>query len=1286
MQVLLPLPIRGPLLIVLQCVLMGIGSETEGGLLETSQSRYERAVSLTTPPACESHLRPEHLQGNGGTLGLTDYDLSQNCAWMITVPVGKVIRFHFQSFAVEDHLSCAYDYVSIHNGEDLSSPRLTKLCGVLSDPTVSFMTTHEVGYVMFRSDSSISDRGFVVVWEAVDPNAVFNPIATACGAAEGLSLYDSQGSFASPGFPGLYPSNANCIWHIHPEPGRKILLSSISMDLEGHTSNNCLFDWLLITGSGDSDQKKCGGEYTAVLSSNDLTIKFHSDVSEEGRGFQFSYRTVDSVDDGGNGCSGETPVYSVPGILSPFAGATYDNGLNCRWSIKSQTGEGIRLRAIMFDVEAGSSSCPWDHLKIYAGSSVQDKFLLGTWCGKLNDISGEVKTHSNEMMLVFETDGSVRKAGFVLSYDVIKAGGVVHGEWSSWSSWSTCSVTCGEGIQNRERQCDSPPPSNGGNTCSGSGDQSRQCNTTPCIVHGGWSTWSSWSNCSATCGGGVQSRSRQCNDPPPSSIGNPCSGISYKSRLCNMQPCPVHGEWGTWGSWSSCSATCGEGTRSRLRQCDKPPPTSGGNTCSGSNTETSACAMQSCQETSCPPSGNPAILTAIYVLEPFPGVNYNNGLNCFWIILAEEETLLSFEEFNLEQGYDFVYLYAGNSTSDQQIAKRTGNNIPQPILLEKGTTTLMRFYSDGSIVRSGFKARIFSCLPTSQQFLCTNGECVDPDNICDGIPHCPDAADEGVRAGCVLSGWSPWTDWTDCTNPCSPGMITRARRCNSPVPESGETDCNGGNFQIQACGADCTGQLSPWSQWGSCSVSCGTGTKQRERYCLVPGTCANSPLTETSTCTGSPNCPEANGTALSALQHYFSGCFPLIAAPTIILNGENENLEFSRYWNDWNCYWKVVGHDRVRVVVVERSIEVSSPCQYDWLAFYDGNIVADEFMIDSKVCGNSTVPVSSIASSGNVTIHFHSDYSVVGDGFRLRFEIICLAGRFACDNGLCVDEDKRCDGVTDCEDGSDENACFVNPVECGLSPRVRNRIVGGIESPPHAWPWMVSLSWTGGSHFCGGSLVHPQWVLTAAHCVDDTTAGAVMVRIGAHDLLDPNEPGAVSQYLDSIHVHAQYDDSTKNNDIALLKLANPVDLTDQITLICLPMYEGEELLDGHHCNATGWGVTSFGGSVSSVLMQVGTPYIGTETCRSATSYSTEDITDKMICAGAPGKDSCQGDSGGPLVCRFPIAGAEEEEHYVRWKQMGVTSWGVGCAEPGYPGVYAKTSVFVSWIQQIINGN
>ncbi|XP_013379339.1 coadhesin-like [Lingula anatina] len=454
--------------------------------------------------------------------------------------------------------------------------------------------------------------------------------------------------------------------------------------------------------------------------------------------------------------------------------------------------------------------------------------------------------------------------------------------------------------------------------------------------------------------------------------------------MCWTKDMVVHGEWGTWGSWSSCSATCGEGTRSRLRQCDKPPPTSGGNTCSGSNTETSACAMQSCQETSCPPSGNPAILTAIYVLEPFPGVNYNNGLNCFWIILAEEETLLSFEEFNLEQGYDFVYLYAGNSTSDQQIAKRTGNNIPQPILLEKGTTTLMRFYSDGSIVRSGFKARIFSCPPTSQQFLCRNGQCVDPDNICDGIPHCPDAADEGVRAGCVLSGWSPWTDWTDCTNPCSPGMITRARRCNSPVPESGETDCNGGNFQIQACGADCTGQLSPWSQWGSCSVSCGTGTKQRERYCLVPGTCANSPLTETSTCTGSPNCPEANGTALSALQHYFSGCFPLIAAPTIILNGENENLEFSRYWNDWNCYWKVVGHDRVRVVVVERSIEVSSPCQYDWLAFYDGNIVADDFMIDSKVCGNSTVPVSRIASSGNVTIHFHSDYTVVGDGFRLR--------------------------------------------------------------------------------------------------------------------------------------------------------------------------------------------------------------------------------------------------------------------------------------------------------------
>merc|ERR1712106_900727 len=110
---------------------------------------------------------------------------------------------------------------------------------------------------------------------------------------------------------------------------------------------------------------------------------------------------------------------------------------------------------------------------------------------------------------------------------------------------------------------------------------------------------------------------------------------------------------------------------------------------------------------------------------------------------------------------------------------------------------------------------------------------------------------------------------------------------------------------------------------------------------------------------------------------------------------------------------------------------------------------------------------------------------------------------------------------------------------------------------------------------------------------------------------------------------------------------------------------GEEYPAGTQCTVSGWGTTSEGGSLGRVLMKVTVPVVSDDDCRGA--YGQDDIADSMICAGldAGGKDSCQGDSGGPFMCGSQLS--------------GVVSWGYGCAEPGFPGVYTQTSYFISWL-------
>ncbi|XP_068730538.1 coadhesin-like isoform X2 [Montipora capricornis] len=163
----------------------------------------------------------------------------------------------------------------------------------------------------------------------------------------------------------------------------------------------------------------------------------------------------------------------------------------------------------------------------------------------------------------------------------------VNGGYSEWSQFSFCTKSCGKGTRFRIRVCNNPVPKFGGLNCSvlGAEKQTVQCNSFPCPVDGGYGPWSEYGSCSVTCGEGVQERKRKCDHPIPQFAGLRCDqlelGPDSETKSCKMENCPVDGGYGPWGAFSVCTVTCGGGTRERTRSCDNPKPEFGGKTCEG---------------------------------------------------------------------------------------------------------------------------------------------------------------------------------------------------------------------------------------------------------------------------------------------------------------------------------------------------------------------------------------------------------------------------------------------------------------------------------------------------------------------------------------------------------------------------------------------------------------------------------------------------------------------------------------------------------------------------------
>jgi len=254
----------------------------------------------------------------------------------------------------------------------------------------------------------------------------------------------------------------------------------------------------------------------------------------------------------------------------------------------------------------------------------------------------------------------------------------------------------------------------------------------------------------------------------------------------------------------------------------------------------------------------------------------------------------------------------------------------------------------------------------------------------------------------------------------------------------------------------------------------------------------------------------------------------------------------------------------------------------------------------------------------------------------------------------------------------------LDPLGVAHNEDYQGLIVNGRVAANCTWPWQISMVQTD-FPFCGGTLINPWWVLTAAHCFTGSLGTNKFAVAGMHD--KRTQSGGVVQKRRLVEkvLHPQYNSNTQENDLALVRVAedDAFVFNECVNPACLPE-AGAHVADGATCWITGWGTLSSGGGTPNLHQEASVQVKSSSEC--STAYSNEDITDDMLCAQGQNSagettDACQGDSGGPLVC----------ESSGEWTVHGATSWGYGCALEAYPGVWARVAEpgLRSWVDQTV---
>mmetsp|Transcript_10485 Transcript_10485/g.18949 ORF Transcript_10485/g.18949 Transcript_10485/m.18949 type:complete len:841 (+) Transcript_10485:111-2633(+) len=433
--------------------------------------------------------------------------------------------------------------------------------------------------------------------------------------------------------------------------------------------------------------------------------------------------------------------------------------------------------------------------------------------------------------------------------------------WGAWSEWDAafCSVTCGGGTKVRTREkagaCSSDEQ---GLTES----QQRSCGEIPCPINCVWADWREWGSggtCSASCGGGVQTRTRFFR--PAYFAGLPCDGNSSETRVCNDQPCPVDCELGDWADWQDgmCSASCGGGLMRRTRPVLHE--NFGGHTCAGNAEEARPCNEQACPvdcqwtpwstwshcSTSCGEGlsrrtrhpqvqashgGQPCTHASIEELVcnghlPCP-VDCQWGIWSEWAENGACSATCGGGWQSRERAVEIPDQNGGATCQGESIASRECNTQPCPTPAPPVVPCAWQDWSAWSLCSQScgggvtYRTRGFISQDLDAAMHCiSNGEPNTQDTTCN-TQQCP-------PVDCV---WSDWAEWGHCAASCGVGLTARSRSIAVQAAWGG-SECHGNDTAIKVCDAgDCDCRWTDWSSWTDCMAEEDRCVAYRQRLVL----------------------------------------------------------------------------------------------------------------------------------------------------------------------------------------------------------------------------------------------------------------------------------------------------------------------------------------------------------------------------------------------------------------------------------------------------------------------
>ncbi|XP_047456644.1 semaphorin-5B isoform X5 [Mugil cephalus] len=350
-----------------------------------------------------------------------------------------------------------------------------------------------------------------------------------------------------------------------------------------------------------------------------------------------------------------------------------------------------------------------------------------------------------------------------------------NGGFGPWDPWQPCNNDDAmDGVSSclcRSRSCDSPAPRCGGKNCEGPTIEVSNCSR-----NGGWTPWSSWGQCSTTCGTGFELRQRSCNNPSPRHGGRVCVGPSRDERFCNEGvPCPQPIFWTPWGTWTKCSTECGGGVHSRVRTCEN------GNSCPGCALEYKACNLEACPEVK---RNTP--------WTPWMPVNVTQGG------ARQEQRMRYMCRAHLSDPHE---LQIGRRKVETRFCPNDGTAACETDTLveELLKTPVVRMAGTGWSSWETWSTCSQSC---SKGYRTRRRTCAGPEGksapvSCRGSPV--EYQDCNVQACPVKGAWSCWSSWSQCSVGCGGGHYQRTRSCNSPAPANGGDICIGLHTEEALC-------------------------------------------------------------------------------------------------------------------------------------------------------------------------------------------------------------------------------------------------------------------------------------------------------------------------------------------------------------------------------------------------------------------------------------------------------------------------------------------------------